>query len=99
MTREQFKENIRKLEAIEDIADKLTDIHIEILDCEELFYAEEIFFDWVKDDFGENGKDLVSWWMYEDVEKKIYESDGKETNLENIDDLYSYLEAHYCTYG
>ena len=26
------------------------------------------------------------------------EPGGKEINLENIDDLYSYLEAHYCTY-
>jgi hypothetical protein len=33
--------------------------------------------------------------LYEDVDKIIYESDGSETNLENIDDLFTYLQENY----
>ena len=99
MTRERFKDFIHKIEAIDELIDKLSELNIETLDCKEMYYAGEIFSEWLKEDFGEKGEDLVTWWLYEDVEKKIYEPDGKEINLENIDDLYSYLEAHYCTYG
>ena len=99
MTREQFKKYIREIEEIAELSDKLADFGIETIECKELFRAEEIFFAWLEQDFGKNGADLVSWWLYEDVPKVIYEPDGSETNLENIDDLYSYVEGHYCTYG
>jgi hypothetical protein len=60
----------------------------------------------MKSEFGEEGLDLVYWWLYEDVDHKIYESteDMKEwyypgeeihgkviADLNNIDDLYDYL--------
>ena len=95
MNREAFKEAVRKVEAVTELSNRLSDLGIETLDCKELFYADEILFCWLRDVFGEDGADLVSWWMYEDVEKVIYENDGTETDLENIDDLYSYLEENY----
>ncbi len=95
MKREDFKDCIRKLEEITELGNKLSDLKIGTIECKELYYADEIFFKWVKDEFGEAGEDLVSWWMYEGVEKVVYEVDGSETNLENIDDLYSYLEKFY----
>ena len=93
MDRKQFKKSLRKVEKISELSDKLADLGIETLQCKELFYASEIFFDWVKECFGEDGEDLVSWWMYEDVDKILYVEDGTEINIEDIDDLYSYLEA------
>lgn len=95
MKREDFKDCIRKLEAITEFGNKLSDLKIETIECKELFYADEIFFKWVKDEFGEAGEDLVSWWLYEDVDKIVYEKDGTETNLENIDALYTYLLENY----
>jgi DNA-directed RNA polymerase subunit N (RpoN/RPB10) len=95
MTREQFKKYIREVEEIAELSNKLADLGIETLDCKELFYAEEIFFAWLEQDFGKNGADLVSWWLYEDVPKVIYEPDGSETNLENIDELFTYLQENY----
>ena len=95
MTREQFKKYIRKVEEVSELSGKLSDLGIEILDCRELFYADEIFSAWVKSDFGEEGEDLVSWWLYEDVDKILYKEDGGEISLEDIDDLYSFLEKNY----
>lgn len=94
MDREQFKNSLRKVEAVSELSEKLADLGIETLECPQLFAASEIFFSWVKSEFGEEGDDLVSWWVYEDVEKILYEEDGTEINLEDIDDLYSYLEAN-----
>ena len=95
MKREDFKDCIRKLEAIAELGNKLSDLKIETIECKELYYADEIFFKWVKDEFGEAGEDLVSWWLYEEVEKIVYEEDGTETNLEDIDALYTYLLENY----
>ena len=95
MKREDFKDCIRKLEAIAELGNKLSDLKIETIECKELYYADEIFFKWVKDEFGEAGEDLVSWWLYEEVDKIVYEKDGTETNLEDIDALYTYLLENY----
>lgn len=95
MKREDFKDCIRKLEAIAELGNKLSDLKIETIECKELYYADEIFFKWVKDEFGEAGEDLVSWWLYEEVDKIVYEEDGTETNLEDIDALYTYLLENY----
>jgi hypothetical protein len=60
----------------------------------------------MRSEFGEDGLDLISWWLYEDVDHKIYESDDNApewfwsdekidrkviADLNNIDDLYDYL--------
>ena len=95
MTRQQFKKCVREVEAVWELSGRLSDVGIETIDCKELSYASDILAEWIEDSFGPEGKDLVSWWMYEDVEKVVYEEDGSETNLENIDDLYSYLEKFY----
>ena len=55
MDREQFKRSLRKVEKISALSDKLSNLGIETLQCSELFYASEIFFDWVKSEFGEEG--------------------------------------------
>ena len=95
MTRQEFKDCIRKLKEITEFGNKLSNLNVETIDCKEFYYAADIFFSWVKSVFGGSGEDLVTWWLYEEVDKIIYEEDGTETNLENIDDLFSYLVANY----
>lgn len=36
-------------------------------------------------------KDLISWWLYEDVNKVIWLKDGTEFNVESVEDLYRYI--------
>ena len=47
----------------------------------------------LKEQVRKEGEELVSWWLYEEVDKIIHGPDGTETNVEDIDDLYSYLET------
>ena len=46
-------------------------------------------------EFGDEGFDLISWWMYEEVDHVLYEAGSERekviADLNNIDDLYDYL--------
>jgi len=42
-------------------------------------------------------QDLVSWWLYENVDKIIYVNDDIEINLDNIEDFVDYLIAEYAS--
>lgn len=44
--------------------------------------------------FTEEGFDLIFWWLYEDVEKVIYEGES-EIQLKTEEDLYEYLIKNY----
>ena len=42
--------------------------------------------------FTTEGEDIFSWWIYESVEKKIYNYDGTvQKDLTKIEDLYEYV--------
>lgn len=57
--------------------------------------AEYIMFDTILTSVLTNeGWDLVTWYLYEDVAKDIYEKDGKVVELNSIEDLYDYLITH-----
>lgn len=36
-------------------------------------------------------KDLISWWLYENVKKIIYLINGEEVKVETAEELYNYL--------
>lgn len=106
MTKERFKELVYMMLEHNEFYDKLYDLGIDAINCKYLETAGVFFDEIMKSNFGEEGADLVSWWMYEDVDHKLYESTGKEkewyypgeenhgkviADLNNIDDLYTYL--------
>ena len=41
--------------------------------------------------YGEEGEDVISWWLYEDVEK-VLEENGEKVELHTIEQLYNYVE-------
>jgi hypothetical protein len=45
-------------------------------------------------DYGDEGLDLIQWWLYEDVDKLIYAPDHKEVlaDLNKLKDLWLYVE-------
>jgi len=49
-----------------------------------------------KDKYFEYVDDLVGWWLYEDVEKKIW-LDGVVSNVESVEDFTDYLMREYGT--
>jgi len=42
-----------------------------------------------------DGLDLIGWWMYENVNKIIYNSDKTETDLTDVDSFIEYMIDNY----
>ena len=40
-------------------------------------------------------KSLISWWLYEKVDKIIIYEDGTQKNLNKIEDFYDYIVKEY----
>ena len=106
MTRGRFKDLVYMMLEHNEFYDKLYDLGIDTINCRYMETAGIFFDELMKSEFGIDGADLVSWWMYEDVDHKIYTpaGEGKEwcypgdevhgeviADLNDIDDLYSYL--------
>ena len=45
-------------------------------------------------DKNENIKDLINWWLYEDVDKVLHYKD-KEISVKTIDELYNYINKNH----
>ena len=94
MTREKFKDLVYQMLEHSEFYDKLYDLGIDAINCKYMEAAGVFFDELMLREFGEDGMDLISWWMYEDVDHILYEdeSEGKKAiDLNNIDDLYDYL--------
>ncbi len=99
MTKERFKDLVYMMLEHNELYDKLYDLGIDTINCKYLETAGVFFDELMRTEFGVDGADLVSWWMYEDVDHKIYAANQEEeilhgeviADLNNIDDLYTYL--------
>lgn len=94
MTRERFKDLVYTMLEHSELYDKLYDLGIDVINCKYLETAGVMFDELMQTVFGEEGADLISWWMYEDVDHCLYDSTDHEkiiADLNNIDDLYDYL--------
>ena len=48
--------------------------------------------DMIEEDLHIKDKDLLSWWLYEDVDKVIYDNE-KEISVRTLEELYDYIIA------
>ena len=114
MKRKEFMEGIERLKKHDEFIDKLSDLGIELYENEHYDDVGYFFRKWIEEVFGNEGYDLVEWWLYENVEKKIYkqgtcskevymkgeECDGEViADLTEMDDLYDYLLVNYSKKG
>ena len=74
LTKEKFKNLVYDMLEANSFYDKLYDLGIDAINCKYLEYAGEFFDELMRSEFGDDGLDLISWWMYEDVDHCIYES-------------------------
>lgn len=87
-----FAKVIDKICTLDDTAAKLADIGIDIYDTPFYECATSLAEDFFNCHFNADGVDLIYWWLYEDVEKLIYdEHHNIVDNLTNIEDLFDYL--------
>jgi hypothetical protein len=99
MTKKKFKELVRMMLEHNEFYDKLYDLGIDTINCKYSGIAGLFFDELMAKEFGDDGLDLISWWMYEDVDHKIYAESQEEemahgeviADLNDIDDLYVYL--------
>ena len=114
ITKEVFISFIEDMQEQDDYFSELSKLGIELMFTTPQTLAMSLFDYIMKENFGYEGSELVNWWMYEDVEKKIYKSDGTEgewfykgetpsrevlADLTNIEDLYDYLVKEYSENG
>ena len=77
MTKERFKDLVYTMLEHNEFYDKLYDLGIDAINCKYLETAGIFFDELMRSEFGEDGLDLISWWMYEDVDHKLYEFEDK----------------------
>jgi len=76
-----------------DFLKKMDDMGLDFYDTPLCSASDVIFDKWLALITNEDGADLVYWWLFEDLEKKIYDSKGNETNnVEDLGSLYDYMK-------
>jgi len=76
-------------DTLQALIGKLTDGH-SIVDFGNYLVSEII--DMINEKMQIEDKDLIGWWLYEDVEKLIYDCDGNViADLKTASDLYDYI--------
>jgi hypothetical protein len=96
MKKENFVKEIELMKAFNDKVDLLSDnLNINIIESDFYSIPAQLFDNFIESVCTEDGAELVFWWMYEDVEKVIYESDESsekvEYHLDTVDDLFNYM--------
>jgi len=88
--KESFIKTINKYKQFIDTSNKLYDLGIDL--CEGVISdsIDTIFDAWLVEFLNEEDIDTIYWWLFEDVDKIIYDGDEK-INVEKIEDLYDYL--------
>ena len=88
-----FKEVITKFQEVQEKCQKLYDLGIDLSNSIENDYSEIITLI-LKSHYGLEGEDMISWWLYEDVEKVLYSSNTNKIirKLKTIEQLWKYCE-------
>lgn len=79
-----------EIETLQVLIDKITDGYSIVTIGEHLISG---LLDFIEEDFGlDKEDDLLGWWLYEDVDKIIYNKDGSVLcNVRTPDELYDYI--------
>ena len=97
ITLEELKNQINRKQIFDKQMETLESVfNSDIFDSPLINNIYEMFDAYIESHFTENGQDLIYWWLYEEVPKKIYEDTlfgEKETDVENLEDLWKYLTS------
>lgn len=79
--------------------EKLEDLGIDLFDGPIAQATDTLFDYWARKVANDEGQDLIYWWMFDDVEKKIYDDNGNMTDdIEDVMDFYNYLKREKLLY-
>lgn len=89
---ENFKKVIETIQAHDKWINSAYDIGIDLINVSDhLSIVSKGLFTEI---YGETGEDLIGWWLYENVDKKLYSSKTKKVvaDLTELKDLWKYIE-------
>ena len=92
MELKRFKIFVDKLNALRDRTDKLYKLKMDIINFEDEYWS--LIWEMFEQHYGSEGLDIFQWWLYEDGDKRIFETDTNKVNanLTTILNLWKYLE-------
>lgn len=98
MDRELFAKQINLMKSFNYKIDQIKDFGIDLVETPLFDIPAQMFDNFVSAVCTDEGEDLVFWWMYENVEKVIFEHDEegneKKIPLETVYQLYEYLDEN-----
>lgn len=94
MSEEKFVETLLKYQNFLDVSDRLMDLGIDLAEGPITEAIDTLLDSWIDSITGEAGSDLIYWWLFEDVEKKIYEDDKVVATLDTAENLYNYMKEN-----
>ena len=90
MTLKTFTEFLNKLQKVNKRTSDLYNLNVDLIDFTDGF--NNIISLMLEEIFNELQVDIIEWWLYEDVEKHLFNEEGKMTDdLTKIEDLYNYI--------
>ena len=94
MTKEQFIKRMSLIQNWDSECETLSVLGEKIFDgyCVPQIgsYLIDIILDMINEDLHIEDKELISWWLWEDVDKVIY-VDEKEISVRTLEELYAYI--------
>ena len=94
ITKEQFKKLIESIQNQNTKIRKLENFLSDYTDSYVIFNRDtsDDIIDFLEDYFC-NGEDYISWWLYEDVKKEVWENgpEKESTDVSTLDKLYDFL--------
>jgi hypothetical protein len=94
MSKEKFVETLLKYQNFLDISDQLMNLGIDLTEGPITMAIDTLLDSWINSITGEAGSDLIYWWLFEDVEKNIYEDDKVIATLDTAENLYDYMKEN-----
>ena len=95
VTLENFKKAISTIQSFNDKSKQLEGLGIDLLESWISDTVFELFDQWIKSNFNEEGTDLIYWWLYDKVDKVITLKNGSKLDVSNIENFYEYLFNNY----
>lgn len=93
MKKEEFIKIINTITKLDYTITKLYDIGVDIVNsplCDYVRIADTL---WTYV-YGDEGMDVINWWLYESVDK-IITIDGENIDVTKVEDLYDFLNKYY----
>lgn len=94
MSKEKFVDTLLKYQNFLNVSDQLMDLGIDLTEGPVTMAIDTLLDSWIDSITDEAGSDLIYWWLFEDVEKKIYEDDKVVATLDTVENLYNYMKEN-----